>query len=271
MLTMTGIPTADILDYIFSGVKIGIATIELNALLYLIKGGWVDVLRSICFFLDSLLVNFIGTFYNYFIQIINGKIFTQETISSIMNRLYVYIGIFVFFKLSIMLVKYISNPELVSDAKAGVNSLIKRVVFGLALILLVPTFFDIAMDLQDAIIADKVIEKVILSEEDYLLAVASKEKMGSLIGMNMLQGFFNLNSSAEPSAVREYKKAVKESDPSVIDDINSGKVLGLGEYNYNYFPVISTALLGYTLYLIVKFCIDVALRGFKLGFLQINY
>ena len=263
---------ADVLDYIFSGAKITLASIELKALLYLILGGWVDGIRSISFFLDTLFVNYIGTFFRYFVKIINGTIFTKEIISGIMNRLYVFIGIIVFFKLSMLLIKYISSPELVADAKVGVNSLIKRVIFGFGLMLLVPFIFSTAMSLQEAIIEDKVIEKIILPKEDYLLAEANRDYAGNLIAMNILQGFWSPNSSLPPSsrAVKLYNKAVEQNDPSVVgwNSINSGRILGAGEYSYNYFPVMSTVALGYTLYIAIKFCIDIALRGFKLGFLQ---
>jgi len=131
-----------------------------------------------------------------------------------------------------------------------------------------PTIFGLAMDLQGAIINDQVIEKVILSKDDYLMATASKDKIGYMIGTNILQGFWNPNPSTKGLSLRNYKDAIKNYDPSAAPDINSGKILGMGEYDYNYFPILSTVVLGYTLYLIVKFCIDVALRGFKLGFLQ---
>ena len=64
-------PVADVLDYVFSGIKIGITAIELRAILYLVSGGWVDVIRSISFFLDSLIVKYIGAFFQYFIKILN--------------------------------------------------------------------------------------------------------------------------------------------------------------------------------------------------------
>ena len=171
-----------------------------------------------------------------------------------------------------LLIKYISTPELVSDSKIGVNSLIKRVIFGFGLILLTPFIFRTAMNLQKAILDDQIIEKVLLSQEDYLIAVANKDRVGNLIGMNILQGFWSPNNSEKSNSksVRNYNKAVDDADPSVVGwtNINSGRVLGLGEYDYNYFPILSTVALGYTLYIAVKFCIDVALRGFKLGFLQ---
>lgn len=265
-------PVADVLDYVFSGVKIAIAGIELKVFLYLISGGWIDVLRIISFFLDSLLVKYIGIFFVYFSKIISGTIFSEKMITEVMNRLYVFIGIFVFFKLSMLLIKYISTPELVSDSKIGVNSLIKRVIFGFGLILLTPFIFRTAMNLQKAILDDQIIEKVLLSQEDYLIAVANKDRVGNLIGMNILQGFWSPNNSEKSNSksVRNYNKAVDDADPSVVGwtNINSGRVLGLGEYDYNYFPILSTVALGYTLYIAVKFCIDVALRGFKLGFLQ---
>lgn len=265
-------PVADVLDYVFSGVKIAIAGIELKVFLYLISGGWIDVLRIISFFLDTLLVKYIGIFFVYFSKIISGTIFSEKMITGVMNRLYVFIGIFVFFKLSMLLIKYISTPELVSDSKIGVNSLIKRVIFGFGLILLTPFIFKTAMNLQKAILDDQIIEKVLLSQEDYLIAVANKDRVGNLIGMNILQGFWSPNNSEKSNSrsVRNYNKAVDEADPSVVGwtSINSGRVLGLGEYDYNYFPILSTVALGYTLYIAVKFCIDVALRGFKLGFLQ---
>ena len=162
------------------------------ALLYAIGG---ILIRTISWTFDTLLVSFIGKFYNYFETIINGTLLTDTTISDMMDRVYLLVGVFVAFRLGMLLISYIINPSEVMDEKVGASALVKRVIIGLILIIFMPNIFEYAFRLQDAILDDQVIERVIMSDSEIKKVDEYKKKhgMGKIIGMTVFQGFFSIS------------------------------------------------------------------------------
>lgn len=248
------------------------------ALLYAIGG---ILIRTVSWTFDKLLINFIGSFYKYFEIIINGELLTDSVVKGMMDRVYLLVGVFVVFRLGMLLFNYMLNPSEVMDEKLGVNSLIKRVVLGLILILFMPNIFAFAFRLQEAVLKDQVIERIIMPENHMQKTAEYKGKhgMGKIIGMTVFNGFFSISSSASNDKKVEttYNKAMKideNYDLSVIDGIGSGLGGGIlyesrGEYAFDYFPIFSTVVLGYVLYLLIQYCLDAVVRSFKLSVLQV--
>jgi len=249
------------------------------ALLYAIGG---ILIRTIGWTFDKILINFIGFFYKYFETIINGTLLTDSVVEGMMNRVYLLVGVFVAFRLGMLLINYIINPSEVMDEKVGVNALIKRVIIGMILIIFMPNIFSLAFRIQEAILADQVIERVIMPENDIAKVTAYKEKhgMGKIIGMTIFRGFFSLAPSAEKkqSVANNFDKATnidKDYDLSVIDSLGGGGLDGgilykVGDdYAHDYFPIFSTVVLCFVLYMLVQYCLDAVVRSFKLSVLQV--
>ena len=67
-------------------IQIGQTAAELYILNYLVfEGGWLDMLRLISFWLDTLVIKYIDRFYSYFDKILNGKIFDPAVVERVMN------------------------------------------------------------------------------------------------------------------------------------------------------------------------------------------
>jgi len=241
------------------------------------------IIRSISWTLDRLCISFIDKFYNYFTTIINGTLLTDSIIKGVMDRIYLIVGVFIVFRLGILLINYIMNPSEVLDEKLGANALIKRVIIGLILIIFMPNIFGYAFDLQASIFEDRIIENIIMSE-DQVEAMKKLEKehgMGKIIGMTIFKGFFSLSGTgkANPIAKMQYQQATdieKTYDLSAIELVslpgigNRGINTNLaGTYIFDYFPILSTIVLGFTLYIMIKYCLDAVVRTFKLAVLQI--
>jgi len=248
------------------------------ALLYAIGG---ILIRTISWTFDTLLVSFIGKFYNYFETIINGTLLTDTTISDMMDRVYLLVGVFVAFRLGMLLISYIINPSEVMDEKVGASALVKRVIIGLILIIFMPNIFEYAFRLQDAILDDQVIERVIMSDSEIKKVDEYKKKhgMGKIIGMTVFQGFFSISENAKSngSVKKNYEKATdidKTYDLTVINSLGSGLNSGIlykmgNEYAHDYFPIFSCAILIYVLYMLVQYCLDAVVRSLKLSVLQV--
>lgn len=243
---------------------------EIAIIVWLVSGGIIFVLRGISFWIDNLIVNFIGSIYNYFMELLEGTMFNKTVTDQLLTNVYVFIGIVVFFRLAMLLIKYLMNPELVSDDKAGVNSLIKRVIIGMCGILMVPFIFDKATELQAAIIKDQVIQQIIIPS-DMIEATSKKvENAGKYIGTYVFAGFINPSSKASAEIKKEYSIALEKGDFSSLN-FNKGGFLGIGytSYDYSYFYLLSTFVLGYVLYLMLKYCLDIVVRFFKLLLYQL--
>ena len=248
--------------------QILVNTTELSVLTYLVFfNGWLDMLRKISFFLDNLVIKYIDKFYSYFDKLLNGRIFTPEVIDSVMSRVYVFVTIVVLIKVLMLFMKYVINPEMFEDQKIGAHALVKRVIIGMALLLLMPVFFDKAIDLQGAIISDNIFGKVFLSKSEMKEYDKNKGQLGRILGFNVYQAFWSLDTKQTDSKyVDDYNDAIANYDPSMFGDINTTSG---GDYVIDYFPIVSTVILGYVLILIIKYCIDVVVRMFKLFVLEL--
>ena len=252
-----------VIALILSGSEIAIIT-------WLVSGGIIYVLRGISFWIDSLLVNFISSIYGSFMTLLKGTMFNEEVVNQLLTNVYVFIGVIVFFRIAMLIIRYLMNPELVSDEKAGVNSLIKRVIIGMCGIIAIPLIFDKATELQAAIIEDQVIQQIIIPS-DMIDATSKKvNDGGKYIGTYVFAGFINPSAKASNAIKNEYNIALEKGDLSSID-FNSGGFLGIGytDYDYSYFYLISTFVLGYVLYLMLKYCLDIVVRFFKLLLYQL--
>ena len=241
------------------------------AILYSIGG---ILIRTISWTLDNLLISFIDKFYGYFEEILGGTIFTDSIVDGMMSRVYLLVGVLVLFKLGMLLVQYIINPAEVMDEKGGANSLVRRTIIGIIIIIFVPTIFDIANDLQVAILEDQVIEKIIMDENTLNDIEEQKAKYGTgrIIGMTVLQGFWNIdkNQISDSNIIKTYEDAEKKYDPNLVEEAGYGILTQVGgKYAYSYFPILSTIVLGYVLYLVIKYCLDMVVRSLKLVVLQV--
>lgn len=237
---------------------------------WLANGGIIYLLRGISFWIDCTLVNCIGAIYGYFMTLLEGTMFNKAIVDAVMKNVYIFIGVFVFFRIAMLLIKYMINPELIADQKVGTDALIKRVIIGVLGIIFIPTIFNYSMKLQTAIIKDQLIQQLFIPR-DMLKKVSDKVTDGGKgIGTTILSGFINPSSKASQKIKNEYKKALEQNDLSSID-FNSGGFLGMGytSYNYSYFYLVSTFILGYVLYLMLKYCLDIVVRFFKLFLFQL--
>lgn len=250
-------------------IQIGLTLTESAILVWALKNGVIFILRLISFYIDTHIVNFIAKLYTYFLKILEGTMFNENVTDKIVNNIYIFIGVIVFFRLMMLIIKYLSNPDLVGDAKIGANALVKRCIIGMAGILFLPTIFDLGLRLQNAILEDNLIQQIIIPN-DMLKGMDDKiHTGGKYIGTYVLAGFVSPSANASSQAQSDFDVAVSKGDLSSIS-INKGGFLGyIGDYEYEYFFLLSTFVLCYVLYIMFKYCLDLAVRAFKLLIYQL--
>lgn len=270
---------ADVLTWIQTIANGGVLIaqlVQMGSMLYLMNqitnGAWIfKQARKFCIEFDQILVQYADKIYGYFVEIVGGTLITPEIIDGLMSRVYIIVGVFIFFKLMIVAIKYMVNPETFADDKVGANTLVKRVIIGSIIILFIPTIFSTAERLQKAIIGDRVIEKIILPADVYKEIIKTRNP-GRDLAMLVFNGFFEWNDAIDSSQVKKvynsYNKVKVYNDLTLFNKsyINEEKN---DTYVINYIPIISTLATGYLLFMLVKYTLEVAFRSFKLMFLQV--
>ncbi len=118
---------------------------------------------SLLLLLDSFIYSLVDWTYQIILILANTNILQNTTtVSDLIKRMYVILGVIMMFLIAYSLLKGMVNPnEALKDKKSPVN-LIKNVIISIVLIALVPTIFDFAYGFQNALLTENTIGKIIL-------------------------------------------------------------------------------------------------------------
>ena len=94
------------------------------------------MIRSLFITIDRVVYAWIENCYELLIKLSESGIFSQSTIQEFANRIYVFLGLIMIFRVSITLVQYIINPQNFNDKAIGGAALVKNVAFVLVGIVL---------------------------------------------------------------------------------------------------------------------------------------
>ena len=93
---------------------------------------FLSLVRMLFAMLDHLVVWAIKLLYTLLIQIASTNVF-GNFIYEMLGRIYVFLGIFMLFKLSMSVITYIINPDTLTDKSKGFSKMITNVVISLIL------------------------------------------------------------------------------------------------------------------------------------------
>lgn len=270
---------------------------------------FLKILRLLFAFFDRIAFTLIEWVYELFMLISEAGIFSQATIQEFAARIYVFLGLIMVFKVSISLVTYILNPDNFNKADVGAPALLKGFVFALLGIVLVPYVFEAAYSLQRIVLKDNLIGNLIMgmsannnNSSNYLKDAGNQMSFVTLTAFLRLDTKFSQVSeacSADPVTV-DYENKTGElsaecdglaeimGDDAVnllvkayanrsIEYLTDGDLLNVtvttdendDEFLMSYLPIVSTAAGIFIAYVLLLFCIDIAVRSVKLGFLQL--
>ena len=235
--------------------------------------------------IDGAIYNLICYVYEIFYYLATLNIFTEEHYQKIVSRIYVILGLFMLFVLAYSLLKAIINPDEFAKGEQSFPNLIKNVIISLVIIILLPTVFSVAFNIQNSILEYDTIPKLILGVDG-----ASEDNSGGgrMIAYNLHHAFLYPNSEVCSSINIEDCRAningngwigFRNGDP--LSEVDTDVQNGASFINYNayseavrdgdltYLFPISTVAGIFTLWVLLNFCFDMAIRVVKLAFYQI--
>ena len=249
--------------------------------------------------IDSVVYNLVDIMYGLLMDIANATPFGDGSVfETFASRVYALLGLFMLFKVSFSLIKYIVNPDEFNDQMKGGKKLVTNILITLVLIVIVPIGFDYMGKIQTAILNEGIMENLILGTDGISVdrSTVGKKVMASvftafyapdddgcaLVIMNETDPGSACDSVMSPAAVTHYRKYAGVGDANEIDiyQLIHGEVDGEPlfmlknasdekSYAINYMFIISTVAGLFTAWIFLTFCVDVAIRTVKLGFLQL--
>ena len=249
--------------------------------------------------IDAVVYNLISLVYDLLLDIAGATPFDNEIFGTFADRIYALLGLFMLFKVSFSLIKYIVNPDEFSDKVKGGKKLVMNIIITLVLIVAAPPAFDLMYKVQTTLLNEHVVENLILgsgigaSEEGKQI---DAEKQGDRIKVAVFSAFYSPDDQtcalANPEDTTAFKTACSSflgenvataySEAYIAGSVNDmihkevdGEPLFMQKkqsgdgYMFNYMFIVSTVVGCITALIFLGFCIDIAIRAVKLGFLQL--
>lgn len=249
-----------------------------------------SILRFIFSWLDSILVWLITTINNLLIDISNVILYSSSTFKTLGQRLGIILGVFMLFRLAILLISYLMSPDKLSDGSKGGKKIILNILISLGLLITYNMIFLNAYKVQKVIVDSNIFARVLFGVEkdvkdvnvSYFIYTAFFTPNTSVVDKSCSR-FFDLSATSEElkncdlldkfgedTDINAINDAIKFQDMKYIfgnfDVVNARSN---DAYIFDYTPIVSTAAGVIAALILLGFCMDIATRSVKLFFLQL--
>lgn len=240
-----------------------------------------ELLRKLCVWICVPIYNLIPKLYSIFYSLANTEFLSSDVIEQFSANIYILVSVVMLFAFSITILSAIVNPDLLTDNKKGVSALFKRSIIGLALMVFVPFAFNEMYSITESIMDNMLVEKIIVG---YNCSGSECEKGGN--GGQVIAGTL-INSVLYPvddevqvsSDINNSYRSMVQTDigeiSNVASDINilrqdSGGNSIDGDFAFHFDGLIAIIAGAGVCYILLLFALDMAVRIFKLAFLELT-
>ena len=257
----------------------------------------LDTIQSGIFWLllklDAIVYSFIDWIYQIILMLANGDILgNTNLVDELINRLYIIVGVIILFLVAYSLLRSMVNPDEALKGKESPVKIVQNVIISVVLIAVIPYVFDFAMGFQNSLLQQNTIGRLILGEGSGENASSSTIDDGGFnIAISVFQAFFQPNTSAgyctgNASIDQNYPDcedlvaeigAYNNFEEWWANDVIASKNLfAISEANtlvaqnkISYTFIISTLAGAFVVFVLVSYCIDIAIRLVKLAVFQL--
>lgn len=251
--------------------------------------------RKIAIYLCKPIYCLIVYMYKIFYNIATTRFLQSEIVQEISANIYTLVSVVMLFAFSVTILSAIVNPDLLSDGKKGVKAVFKRAIIALMLIVVIPFAFDELYKIQETIMKNSLIEKIVVGIE-YNCNSSDKSKCeaggngGQVIAGTLMSAVLYIddemadadgNVNVSVSVSEYYSKMIAEDLPkyigAVAKNINAtainpenANISNDEAYAFKFNGLIAIVVGLVTVYILVIFAIDVAVRVFKMAFMELT-
>lgn len=235
-----------------------------------------NTVRSLFGTLDSIAY----TLFSWVMQLIFdiAEVSTSDAFNNfygeIQSRIYAVLAIFMLFKVTISMLTYLVNPDSITDKSNGIGKLSTRIIVSLVVLIAFPYAFQFLNRVQPHVL--EALPRVILGTQpsSYSDLGSQMENAGQNIAFQTYNGvFFNTNCADKEAQVGvsngnhcfQYENSVQ----GAVDHLNDPADGDNNSYKYDYMPLIGFVVAIVMTLILLGYCVDIAVRVFKLIILQL--
>lgn len=173
------------------------------------------IVRETLMLLDKAIFGLLESAYNL-IYSLSGIFINNDIAKKVITNLYIVVGIFALFRIALLLINSIIDPEKLNEKGKGLSNILVRTVIMIVLLLFTPMLFQMAYDLQARVVGweiDKkgefvkdengeiitnkgnIIEKLILGEKAATSSKAGNMKPGEQFESIALSALITVNEN----------------------------------------------------------------------------
>lgn len=250
------------------------------------------VLTFIFLFIDTFVYWLVNLAYQTFLAISQIRIFSNEDLNDLSQRIYIIIGVVALFLVAYALLLAIINPDS-NNKEHSLGKVVPNIALAIIGIAIVPSAFNVMYDVQHAILCGNVIPKLVLGNsysDGFDVDSEEPNQIGAQMATLLFKSFFYpLDENGEPvdisqtggAASQIYENDCDGSDCMTLEqayaEIEAGAPFftlkkfsdAVVDEEIGYLFIISTIAGGFCVYVFAGLCLDMALRAVKLSYLQV--
>lgn len=119
-------------------------------------------IRSLAFTFDYVAYTLIGYCYQIILYLSNINLSNFGGVSSLINRIYILLGIFMLFKLAFSIIQYVVAPDSFTDSGKGFGKLATNVMVSMALLVATPWMFNMLYEVQGYILKSNIVGRLVM-------------------------------------------------------------------------------------------------------------
>lgn len=110
--------------------------------------GWLSPLRTICMAIDGIAFSLLDDAYNIVLELAGATLLDNESLRKMMVSLYILFGIVAFFRLALVLINSVIDPDKLTEKGKGLGNIFFRVVGMILILAVAPLIFDFSYEVQ---------------------------------------------------------------------------------------------------------------------------
>lgn len=245
----------------------------------------INGLRQMCAWLCQFLYSLIAWLYELFMNLSRVELLTSKDIQPIYQRVTMILAIIMVFYVTFEFVKYVIQPETMTDKEKGASKIVQKMIIVVVLIAFVPTIFSTAYRIQNAVIGNQVFSKVILGKQNI-----NSEAFGRNFSANLFRMFYTVNENIENLGTCEdipceelvsmniNNLATKGEMPHITLGLDATEKVNITttsgtekveEHKIDFNPILAVGVGAFVAYMLILYCVDVGVRVAQLAYLQI--
>ena len=181
---------------------------------------WLSPLRAICMAIDGVLYSLLDNAYDLVIKLSTAELLKPATIKSLTGNLYIIFGVVAFFRLALLLVNAIIDPEKLNEKGKGLSNIFFRVVGMVILLAVTPFLFEKSYDLQEKIVgadaSKNIIFKTILGNNANI-ASSNNSNAGKALQNIALSSLITIDENYLKNASSDDSKDKEKNDKEEND------------------------------------------------------